>query len=155
SSLEWLETDEFDGFASGTATGIRTRRYHALLLTATTAPASRMALVNGFDALVETPAGSFGLTSQYYSPDVITDTGAQRIKSFTVEPWPSGMANHYTSRWEHELSLGLRSLRDRFWNEERGFLNDLVDVNHEPGTFEPILAHLDEVGLGHISEIFD
>lgn len=36
SSSEWFETDGLGGFASGTTTGIRTRRYHALLLTATT-----------------------------------------------------------------------------------------------------------------------
>jgi hypothetical protein len=54
SSREWLEADGFGGFASGTATGIRTRRYHALLLTATTPPTGRMVLVNGFDAWIET-----------------------------------------------------------------------------------------------------
>src|ERR1700761_9553417 len=32
-SAEWLEVDGLGGFASGTTTGIRTRRYHALLLT--------------------------------------------------------------------------------------------------------------------------
>ena len=31
---EWLEADGLGGFASGTTAGIRTRRYHALLLTA-------------------------------------------------------------------------------------------------------------------------
>lgn len=35
---EWLEADELGGFASGTVGGWRTRRYHALLLTATTPP---------------------------------------------------------------------------------------------------------------------
>jgi len=33
---EWLEADGLGGFASGTVSGVRTRRYHALLLTATT-----------------------------------------------------------------------------------------------------------------------
>ena len=37
---EWLEADGLGGFASGTVAGIRTRRYHALLLSATT-PADR------------------------------------------------------------------------------------------------------------------
>ena len=32
---EWLEADGRGGFASDTAAGIRTRRYHALLLVAT------------------------------------------------------------------------------------------------------------------------
>jgi len=50
---EWLEADGLGGFASGTATGIRTRRYHALLLTATTPPTGRMVLVNGFDERFE------------------------------------------------------------------------------------------------------
>jgi len=51
---EWLEADGLGGFASGTALGLRTRRYHALLLTATTPPTGRMALVKGVDAWVET-----------------------------------------------------------------------------------------------------
>ena len=35
---EWLEADGLGGFASGTVAGVRTRRYHALLLAATTPP---------------------------------------------------------------------------------------------------------------------
>jgi hypothetical protein len=56
---EWLETDGLGGFASGTVSGIRTRRYHALLLTATNPPSGRVVLVNGFDAWVETQPGVF------------------------------------------------------------------------------------------------
>lgn len=40
-SQAWLEADGLGGFASGTVSGIRTRRYHALLLTATTPPTGR------------------------------------------------------------------------------------------------------------------
>ena len=85
---EWLEADGLGGFASGTSTGIRTRRYHALLLTATTPPTGRVVLVNGFDAWVETPNGKFSLSSQCYAPDVIGGDGAQRIEQFATEPWP-------------------------------------------------------------------
>lgn len=98
-SAEWLETDGLGGFASGTSTGIRTRRYHALLLTAATPPTGRMALVNGFDAWIETPAGCFELTSQHYAPDVIGGDGAQRIERFTVDPWP---------RWTFKFEDGTR-----------------------------------------------
>jgi predicted glycogen debranching enzyme len=98
-SREWLEPDGLGGFASGTCTGIRTRRYHALLLTATTAPTGRMVLVNGFDAWIETPAGRFELTSQHYAPDVIGGDGAQRIEQFTADPWP---------RWTFKLEDGTR-----------------------------------------------
>jgi Glycogen debranching enzyme N terminal len=55
SSREWLETDGLGGFAS--VAGIRTRRYHALLLTARPPPTGRFVLVNGFDAWVETTGG--------------------------------------------------------------------------------------------------
>src|SRR3954453_17787020 len=50
---EWLEAHGLGGFASGTTSGIRTRRYHALLLTAQTPPTGRVVLVNGLDAWVE------------------------------------------------------------------------------------------------------
>ena len=87
-SCEWLEADGLGGFASGTSTGIRTRRYHALLLTAMTPPTGRVVLVNGFDAWMETANGTFSLSSQNYGPGVIGGDGAQRIEAFNWEPWP-------------------------------------------------------------------
>src|SRR5262249_23474776 len=94
-NAEWLEADGLGGFASGTVSGIRTRRYHALLLTATTPPAGRMVLVNGFDAWVETPGGTFAISSQRYGPDVIHPDGASRIECFEYEPWP---------RWRYKFN---------------------------------------------------
>src|SRR5690242_9187062 len=94
SSAEWLEADGLGGFASGTVSGIRTRRYHALLLTATTPPAGRMVLVNGFDAWVETPRGTFAISSQRYRPDVTHPDGASHLESFGPEPWP---------RWRYKI----------------------------------------------------
>jgi predicted glycogen debranching enzyme len=88
SSAEWIEADGLGGFASGTVSGIRSRRYHGLLLTATTPPAGRIMLVNGFDAWIETPGGSFSLSSQRYAPDVLHPDGTTRIESFENEPWP-------------------------------------------------------------------
>src|ERR1700745_19165 len=85
---EWLEADGLGGCASGTVSGIRTRRYHALLLTATTPPAGRMVLVNGLDAWIETPDGTFAISSQRYAPDVVHPNGASLIESFDYEPWP-------------------------------------------------------------------
>ena len=58
-TAEWLEADGSGGFASGTVSGERTRRYHALLLTATRPPAGRIVLVNGIEAWVETEAGRY------------------------------------------------------------------------------------------------
>jgi predicted glycogen debranching enzyme len=87
--IEWLEPDGLGGFASGTASGLRTRRYHALLLTATTPPTNRFVLANGFEAWVETEMGRLPLTSQRYQPDVVFPDGQTRLTSFVNEPWPS------------------------------------------------------------------
>jgi len=87
-TAEWLEADGCGGFASGTIDGIRTRRYHALLLDATNPPTGRMVLVNGVEAWLETLAGKVALTSQRYAPDVVSLDGAERIESFTGDPWP-------------------------------------------------------------------
>ena len=86
---EWLEADGLGGFASGTVSGIRTRRYHALLLTATTPPTGRMVLVNGIEAWLETPGGRFALSAQRYAPDVMHPDGHLRIVDFRIDPWPT------------------------------------------------------------------
>jgi predicted glycogen debranching enzyme len=85
---EWLESDGSGGFASGTVGTFRTRRYHALLLKARTPPADRVVLVNGFDAWVDTPAGTFPLSTQHYAPDVLHPRGIDFLSAFTHEPWP-------------------------------------------------------------------
>lgn len=87
-NAEWLETDGLGGFAMGTASGIRTRRYHGLLTTATTPPTGRVVLVSGFDAWIETDCGRVALTTQNYRGGVQHPDGASRIESFDIAPWP-------------------------------------------------------------------
>ena len=96
---EWLEVDGLGGFASGTATGIRTRRYHAWLLSAQTPPTSRYVLVQGCEAWVETPAGRFPISSHRYASGVVHPDGMSLIETFTDEPWPS---------WVYRLPDGTR-----------------------------------------------
>lgn len=88
-STEWLEPDGLGGFASGTVGGIRSRRYHALLLVARRPPTDRVVLVNGFDAWIEQSAGSESLTAQHYLPDVVTANSSRRLIDFTIDPWPT------------------------------------------------------------------
>ena len=86
---EWLEVDGLGGFASGTVGGIRTRRYHGLLLTSATPPTNRFMLVNGIEASVTTPNGTFPLTSHRYDGQVVHPDGFKHVRRFTSEPWPT------------------------------------------------------------------
>jgi len=102
---EWLEADGLGGFASGTVAGIRTRRYHALLLVATTPPTGRVALVQGADVFVETAAGRFALSSQRYVPGVVVPDGSDFLERFTTDPWPT---------WTFLLPDGTRIVHELF-----------------------------------------
>ena len=86
---EWLETDGSGGFASGTAGGLRTRRYHALLLAAQHPPTDRVVLVNGVEAWVDQDGGRTPLTSQRYGPDIVQNDARPLITAFTATPWPT------------------------------------------------------------------
>jgi predicted glycogen debranching enzyme len=94
---EWLEADGLGGFASGTTSGVRTRRYHALLLAAAQPPADRRALVQGFVATLHTPAGSAEFWPQLYAGGWATGRQVTGV-SFTREPWP---------RWRIATTLGV------------------------------------------------
>ena len=85
---EWIETDALGGFASGTVSTIRTRRYHALLLSAQTPPSDRWVLVNDVEVWLDVDGQRLDLSSHQYG-DVIHPNGAERIRSFSIEPWPT------------------------------------------------------------------
>ncbi|MBN3763201.1 amylo-alpha-1,6-glucosidase [Burkholderia sp. Ac-20365] len=86
---EWLEADGFGGFASGTVGTMRTRRYHALLLTATRAPAGRVVLVNGIEAWIELKGERYPLSMQRYAPDIVYPDIAASLIAFDTMPWPT------------------------------------------------------------------
>jgi predicted glycogen debranching enzyme len=86
---EWLEADGCGGFASGTVSGVRSRRYHALLLAAARPPVDRFVLVNGLEAAVTTAAGTTVLQPQRYRPGGIHPPAPARLVSFRDDPWPT------------------------------------------------------------------
>jgi predicted glycogen debranching enzyme len=102
---EWLETDGLGGFASGTVSGRRSRRYHALLLAASRPPTGRYVLVNGCEVYVTTGQDRVALSSQHYAPNVIHPHGDRRLHSFTSEPWPV---------WRFQLSETLTIVQELF-----------------------------------------
>jgi predicted glycogen debranching enzyme len=108
-TTEWLETDGCGGFAMGTADGIRTRRYHAILLAATRPPAGRVVLVADLEVFATTAAGRFALSSHRYrggrdgATSVVYPDGADHLTGFAHWPWP---------RWEWTLPDATRIAYD-------------------------------------------
>jgi predicted glycogen debranching enzyme len=145
---EWLEADGLGGFASGTLAGIRTRRYHALLLAATRPPAGRIVLVNGLDASLETANGHFALSSQLYPPDIVHPDGAHRIVEFTNHPWP---------KWRFALEDGTKIEQEIFVVHEASIVVlcwRLLGSAEGTLTVRPFLSGRDYHSLHHENSLF-
>ncbi|HLM75684.1 MAG TPA: amylo-alpha-1,6-glucosidase [Polyangiaceae bacterium] len=55
---EWLVTNGLGGYASGTVSGVITRRYHGMLIAALPAPLGRVVMLNGVSERLRFPDGS-------------------------------------------------------------------------------------------------
>ena len=100
---EWLIADGLGGYAMGTEDGIRTRRYHGLLLAASPTTEQRFMLVNGVEAWLDTAEGSGALSSHRYAPDTVYPDGVARISSFRRDPWPTWTFSCRGTDVEHEI----------------------------------------------------
>jgi predicted glycogen debranching enzyme len=147
---EWLESDGAGGFASGTEGTFRTRRYHALLLTSRKPPTERVVLVNGVEAWVDTPSGTFPVSTQRYAPDVIQPRGIDFLTAFTHEPWP---------RWTYQGPDGTQVVHEVIVDrDDRSVLLQWRLVRGAPGTrlrVRPLLSGRDYHALMHENSAFD
>lgn len=144
-ALEWLESDGQGGFSSGTASGVRTRRYHAALVSADESSSRRFVLLNGFDAWIETSTGRIPISTQRYVPDVLSPDGAERLERFESDPWP---------KWTYRIAGALTVEQELFvpqgspaavitWRGREGRLilrpfisgRDYHDLHHRNGAF--------------------
>ncbi len=147
--LEWLEADGLGGFASGTTSLIRTRRYHALLMRSGP-PSHRFVLVNGLDAFITTPQGRFALSAQRYQPGVTIPDGPARLERFAPEPWPS---------WIFRLPCGRAVHQEIFIPHGRAATVLSWKLEGDPAgcTLEvrPFLSGRDPHSLQHANEAFN
>ncbi|TDQ85360.1 amylo-alpha-1,6-glucosidase [Paraburkholderia silvatlantica] len=149
---EWLEADGAGGFASGTVGTARTRRYHALLLTATQPPTNRVALVNGIEAWLEDGERKTALTMQRYAPDLLYPDTSERIASFDTSPWPT---------WRYRLEGGAVLTAEVFVAKasRETVLRWRLDVSYGTGDtvlkVRPLISGRDYHGLHHENAAFD
>ena len=104
---EWLVAGGTGGFAMGTVAGALTRRYHALLVTATQPPVGRMVAVAGMtEAVLDAPgAGPLWLHTQEWASGAVDPRGHIHIESFELEG--------QVPTWRYAVPGGL--LEKRVW----------------------------------------
>ncbi|WP_426564267.1 amylo-alpha-1,6-glucosidase [Angustibacter sp. McL0619] len=95
-SREWIVTDGLGGYANGTIAGLRTRRYHGLLV-APTAPAgaSRMLGLAALDVVVVLGDQRIRLATHEWGSGVVDPAGYQHLASFDLDDG--------VPRWRYDL----------------------------------------------------
>ncbi|MSV30941.1 MAG: hypothetical protein EXQ57_00305 [Bryobacterales bacterium] len=88
SRLEWLETNGLGGFASGTVSGIHTRRYHGLLTSALHPPVGRMLLVAKFEDTLIVDGQRVELSANRYD-GAVHPQGYEYLREFRLDPFPT------------------------------------------------------------------
>lgn len=107
SKLEWLESAGDGSFAMGTVAGVRTRRYHGLLVAALRPPVDRHVLLAGLEEHVQAqvpglPAAALS-TAQY--PGTLAPAGYARLVEFRLDPFPTWIYDVGGAHVEKELFL--------------------------------------------------
>ncbi|PZO36650.1 MAG: hypothetical protein DCF19_20810 [Pseudanabaena frigida] len=82
---EWLVTNGIGGYASGTLSGMLTRRYHGLLVGALKPPLERSLLLSKLDETVKYRDKYYPIHTNRWEDGTIEPSGYQNIESFTLE----------------------------------------------------------------------
>ncbi|HEY9906736.1 MAG TPA: amylo-alpha-1,6-glucosidase [Thermosynechococcaceae cyanobacterium] len=85
---EWLLTNRFGSFASGTVSDARTRTYHGWLIAALEPPDRRTLLLSHLEASLEIAGQVFALGTNIWTARKIEPVGYEWLRSFTIDPDP-------------------------------------------------------------------
>jgi predicted glycogen debranching enzyme len=94
---EWLTTNGLGGYASGTACGANTRRYHGLLVAALEPTGQRTVLLSRLDETVIVGGDVYELGANFWSSGAVAPEGFRHLTSFRASPVPT---------WEYQVGLG-------------------------------------------------
>ncbi|MEV4703466.1 amylo-alpha-1,6-glucosidase [Actinoplanes sp. NPDC049316] len=82
---EWLVTDGLGGYAMGTVSGLRTRRYHGLLVVAGATPAARQLGLASLDAVVTLASGAVvRLGTHEWADGAVSPEGHRFLSGFEL-----------------------------------------------------------------------
>jgi predicted glycogen debranching enzyme len=81
---EWLVTDGLGGYAMGTVAGLRTRRYHGLLVVATEPPIGRMMGLVALDPVMLLGGEPVRLSTHEWADGTVAPAGYEHLASFEL-----------------------------------------------------------------------
>ncbi len=84
-SREWLVTDGLGGYAMGTVAGLRTRRYHGLLVPATGGPSARMLGLAALDPVLVVGDARYRLATDEWASGTVDPRGHELLVSFALD----------------------------------------------------------------------
>ncbi len=102
---EWLVTNGLGGYAMGTITGTRTRRYHGLLVASLTPPTRRYLMIAGTDVWIEIQGRRIPLSTHEWGAGVIFPDGYNHLEQFSLD------GTMPVFQW----STGLTRIEQRIW----------------------------------------
>ncbi len=105
---EWLVSNGIGGFASGTVSGLPTRRYHGLLVAALKPPLGRTLLVASLDETADYDGQPYPLATTRWKGGTVAPDGYRNIERFRLEGT--------TPVWTYAISDAL--LEKRVWMEQ-------------------------------------
>jgi predicted glycogen debranching enzyme len=85
SEREWLVTNGIGGFASGTISGLLTRRYHGLLIAALKPPLGRTLLVTKLEDTARYADHSYPLSANRWTDGTLDPQGYRHIERFRLD----------------------------------------------------------------------
>ena len=136
---EWLVTNGTGGYASGTVTGINTRRYHGLLVAALDPPLGRSVMLAKVDEVVSLAGQTYELGANEFHPNVIHPQGFATLESVRLEGqvptfcyrvgnailekriWMAHGRNTTYVRYTHVAGDNALALRVRLFTAQRDF----------------------------------
>ena len=80
---EWIITNGIGGYSSSTVAGMNTRRYHGLLVAATTPPAGRLVMLSKLEDALIIDGERLELSTNQYGGGFVHPKGYEHLESFT------------------------------------------------------------------------
>lgn len=86
-ATEWVLPNRTGGYASGTLSGVNTRKYHGLLIGGFEPDGRRHYFVGGLEETLTLPGHSYTVSTHKYSPDALFPMGYRHLQAWEISDY--------------------------------------------------------------------